>query len=154
MFKRFFRNRESNNSPEQWSFKLSLNAQKAIEILAKLEGSFTDQEVFGIFLNNNIDLDSAKKIIIFLPIAFCRQLLPTPAWKDEYYDNKGVLKKFSQTEPYMVIWQITASYFSNNPDRDVILKIGGRSAEFHVINDLLNAGGKLEEIELTPLHFG
>jgi hypothetical protein len=101
-------------------------------------------------VENGIDLNSAKKIIIFLPIAFCRQLLPNLAWKDEYYDSTGAVRRFTQTEPYTTLWKVTSSYFSNHPDRNVILKIGGRSPEFHVINNLLNAGGNLEEIELTP----
>ena len=151
MFKFVFgRTRKSSSNGEPPN-RLIKNTEKAIAILGKLEGSLTDREILGMLGNNGIDLSNARQIVIFLPVAFCRQLLPTVAWKDQYYDKAGEVKKFSQTEPYLVIWQVTSSYFSSEPDKDVIMKIGGRSAEFHVINELLNAGGKLEEIELTPM---
>jgi hypothetical protein len=131
------------------------NIKKAIEIVGKQEGSSTDEMILQLFDENNIERIDANKIIVFLPIAFCRRLLPNLDWIDEYFENDGTLgaskKTFSQTTPYILIWEEVSKYFSDKPQRDVILKIAGRSSEFHAINDLLNAGGKLEDIKLSPM---
>ena len=132
-----------------------LNIKKAIELFDELEGTSTDEEVLQAFYENDIDRFDAIKIIIFLPIAFCRRLLPDLKWRDEYFesDRFGKTKemKFSQTTTYTLIWEEVSKYFSIAPQKDVIIKIAGRSSEFHAISDLLNAGGKLEDIKLTPM---
>jgi hypothetical protein len=135
----------------QRSQDIAFNTQKAINILGKLEKSPTNQDAISILARTGIDFNSAQKIAVYLPIAFCRQLLPNLCWNDEYFDNTGATRKLSETEDYMTIWKVTSSYFSSHPDKDVILKIGGRCAEFHVICDLLNAGGKINEIRFTPM---
>lgn len=132
------------------------NVKKAIEIIGGMEGTVEDDEIIDALMSNSIDPIDANKILVFLPIIFCRRILPNLHWPDEYVETNLFTKKiktnkFSQTIPYTLIWQEVDRYLSNNPQRDIIFKIGGRSSEFHTINHLLNAGGKVEDIKLTPM---
>jgi len=82
-------------------------------------------------------------------------LLPNIKWPDSYtenIENKGSTeKKFVESVPFMIIWEVVNNYFKDSPDSNSIIKIAGRSAEFQVINKLLldNPNTKLEEIKLT-----
>ena len=131
------------------------NVRYAIEILTNLNGSSSEDEVLDAFYNHGIDIIDAKNINVFLPIAFCRRLLPNLKFKDEYFESEAnvrTLKKrrFSKTEPYLMVWEEVSKYFSNAPQKGTILKIAGRASEFHVINHLLSVGGKMEDIKFTP----
>lgn len=133
------------------------NIRKAISILSNIDGS-SDDEMIKAFCENGINKVDAKTIITFLPIAFCRRLLLGELkFEDDFVaidqeTRKWTRGKLSKTPQYLLVWNETETYFSSKPGGENILKIGGRSSEFHVINELLNHGGKLEEIKLTPLY--
>jgi hypothetical protein len=141
---------------DQISAKFSENVETAIKLLSRTEGSLTDQQVVQLLYSQSIEYTDAGVIAIFLPIAFCRLLLPNFEWKDEYYEVNdsnlpGALKMFSKTKPYSVVYGIVKAFFQTKPASDILLKIAGRSSEFHAINKLLLEGHKLEEIKLTPI---
>jgi len=46
-------------------------------------------------------------------------------------------KRYVETREYKLIWDVTNAYFANSPDKDTILKIIGRSANFQSMNILL-----------------
>jgi len=147
---------KSTNFDDNISADFTFDVQQSIRILSELSGASTDAEILVNFKKNNINYVDAKKILIFLPIAFCRRLLQDRVWDDTYYEiNKEKTfseRKFSETNSYIMTWQVVDKYFSNKPISDVILKIAGRSSEFHTINELLNSGGKLEDIKLTSVY--
>jgi hypothetical protein len=147
---------KTTDSKNEISPAFQENVRKSIAIIGGLDGSVEDKEILHLLIANFIDADDAGKIVVFLPIAFCRQLLPNFNWKDIYYEkderNGGILKRnFSTTVAYTLTYHEVSRYFSNSPDKDLILKIASRSSEFHAINELLNRGGKLEDITLTPM---
>ena len=124
--------------------------------LVKVSGDVsTDEEFLNYLTDNGIEYTSAVEILLFLPIAFVRQWLPTAEWLDtyiEYIDEKEQIeKKYSETKAYQIIWNVTTEYFANNADRDTVFKIGGRSAEFNVINKALlnNPNSKLEDLKFS-----
>jgi hypothetical protein len=132
------------------------NIRTAIKVLSELEGTVTDEQILQSFRINHIESRVADQLLIYLPIAFCRRLLPDLKWRDDYSllqrpSTVIVRRKFSQNKVYALVWTEVLDYYSGNPDSTVILRIAGRSSEFRAINELLNAGGKLEEMVLIPM---
>jgi hypothetical protein len=144
------------DSPLTMSPSFTENIRKAIAILAELDGQSKDPTVLQAFEGGGIAEGDAKLILIILPIAFCRRLLPAVNWIDDYNElvkqgQPAIKRKFSQTAAYLKAWEEANTCFQNHPGRETILKIAGRSAEFHAINELLSRGGKLEEIQMVPM---
>jgi hypothetical protein len=131
------------------------NIDIAIQTIIEKEGSASDEEILTA-LFAQMQRNDAIEIFIFLPIAFCRLLLPNIAFLDEYYEdnrdgNGQRLRKFSETESYQVVLESSSRYFLSKPGSENILKVAGRSGEFHAINDLLNKGNQLEELRMTRM---
>ena len=153
-FKTFFGHKTSNTEPNlPQDFEQIV--RHAISLIKQGSDMNTDEEFMNYLTDNGIEYNAAIEILLFLPIAFVRQWLPTAKWLDtyvEYFDEtKQIELKYDETKAYQIIWKVTTEYFSNNPDRDTVLKIGGRSAEFNVINKILNESpnSKLEELQLS-----
>jgi hypothetical protein len=129
--------------------------RQAISLIKRSDNVNTNEELLNYLTTNGIEYTSAVEILLFLPIAFVRQWLPTAKWLDTYveYINEKTQteKRYGETESYQIIWNVTTEYFNQNPDKETVLKIGGRSAEFNVINKILldNPNSKLEELELS-----
>jgi menaquinone-dependent protoporphyrinogen IX oxidase len=126
----------------------------AIELLTRNEKSLENKDAIQLLIDNGINYQKATEIITFLPIAFVRNWLTAIDWKDnyiEYLNGEYHQKRFSETDSYIQILEITKSYFKRNPNKEVIIKIAGRSAEFNVINKLLleNPNAKIEDIKLS-----
>ncbi|MCF6133452.1 hypothetical protein [Flavobacterium wongokense] len=133
---------------------MTTSVKLAIELLAQNENSLEDKQAIQFLIENGIRENEAVEIIAFLPIAFIRSWLTKVNWKDnytEYKNEKYVSKKYSETETYNQILKVTEDYFNRNPDKETVMKIAGRSAEFNVINQLLleNPTAKIEDISLT-----
>lgn len=47
--------------------------------------------------------------------------------------------------------KVTKDYFSRNPNKETVMKIAGRNAEFNAINQLLleNPTARIEDIKLS-----
>ncbi|NII28885.1 hypothetical protein HB364_27655 [Pseudoflavitalea sp. X16] len=130
--------------------------RKAIQLLGQSEGSLDNKEVLQLFNDNSMTSQEAEEIMLFLPIAFVRKMLPNMKWPETYIELIGQKrsneeKKYSGTKSFVIIWEETNDYYNNAPEKNTVLKIAGRSAEFHVINKLLlgNPGMKAEEIKLS-----
>jgi hypothetical protein len=107
------------------------NIDKAIQTIIEKEGGASDEEILTALLAQMQRTD-AIEIFIFLPIAFCRLLLPNIVFLDEYYEdsrdgNGQQLRKFSETESYQVVLESSSRYFSTKPGSENILKIAGRN---------------------------
>ena len=153
--KSFFSSKTSDTKPEL-PHDFDRVVRQAISLVKESDDLSTDEEFLNHLTNNGIEYTSAVEILLFLPIAFVRQWLPTAKWLDTYIEyideKKQIEKKYSETKAYQIIWNVTTEYFANNPDRDTVFKIGGRSAEFNVINKVLldSPNSKLEELEFSP----
>ncbi len=103
---------------------------------------------------NNTD---AIDISIFLPISFCKKMLPKINFPKTYIEinksNERTKCKFSDNTLYNIVDSQTQLYFNNNPDSEVILKVSSLSAEFQAINKILLQGGSLNDIRLTETVF-
>ncbi|MDC7996892.1 hypothetical protein [Gilvibacter sediminis] len=130
-------------------FKIEL----AVELLTSYTGLLTREKIITLFKQNGITDDLAKKVYIFLPIVFCKNLLPSIAFPKTYIeqkpDGKQIRKKFDENDIYKLIEISADSYFAREPDGEIVLKIASLSSEFKAVNDLLNKGGELERIKLT-----
>ncbi|ASZ09871.1 hypothetical protein KTO58_26575 [Chitinophaga pendula] len=131
------------------------DVEKAICLLSNGDGSNSNEEVLTLFIDNGIKRREAGEILLFLPIVFVRLLLPQFDWPDSFYEpitgqqNEYVTKRYDEVPSFRIISQVANAYFENKPEKDTILKIAGRSAEFHSINNLLLKGLKLDEIKVT-----
>jgi hypothetical protein len=114
---------------------------KAIALLSENTGELENEAVLNLFIANGINDARALKIHIFLPIAFVRVWLQEVSWPDSYIEfineDRTREKKYAKSKAYQSILNVTLDYFAGSPDKDTVLKIAGRSAEFHVINQLL-----------------
>ena len=133
---------------------MTTSVELAIELLARNENSLEDKQAIQFLIENGIRENEAVEIVAFLPIAFIRSWLTKVNWKDNYTEYKNeeyVAKKYSETETYNQILKVTKDYFNRNPNKETVMKIAGRSAEFNVINQLLleNPTAKIEDINLT-----
>lgn len=152
--KALFANKTINNSLKPPS-NFRRQVEQAISIFENHGVFGDDQEVVQFLIHNGIGASEAKEILVFLPIAFVRQLLPSVKWSDTYLqrddNSKTIERKFSESKTYQIIWQATTEYFMGKPQKETVVKIGGRSAEFRVINQLLldNPNYKPEDVKLT-----
>lgn len=132
----------------------NLWVKKSIGLLGSL-GKLMDNESASDFLiSHGIPENEAIEIVLFVPIAFCRKLLPKVKWPQEYIEVKNhnqVEKLFSDNPRYLIIEAEVNTYWGTNPKKEVILNIAGRSAEFKAINDLLLKGGQLEDIQMNKV---
>ena len=131
------------------------HVQAAIEVIVAAKTSLSDAELFDAFINNGIPKKDAIEILLFLPIAFVRQLLPGIQWPDTYitmdsHKNK-VQQQYANTAFYKIIFSTATKYINSKPGGDAIIKMAGRSAEFHAINQLLldNPSLDVNKIKLT-----
>lgn len=127
--------------------------KKSIQIIGNDSKNMENEELYSYLLSKGISKFEAGEIIIFLPTAFCRKLLPDLNWPSEYYDfysdKKQIKRKYCENQRYLLIEEETNNYWNKTPKNEEILNIAGRSAEFRAINQMLNAGGKLEDVVLT-----
>src|SRR5687768_11413780 len=132
----------------------SIWAKKSISLLGTLGKTMDNETTIDFLVSHGIPEKEAAQIVIFLPIAFCKKLLPKVKWPLEYIEldiHNNPVKKFYHNNPrYVILENETESYCINNAKKEIIINIAGRSAEFKVINDLLLAGEQITDINLTP----
>lgn len=112
-----------------------------------------NEELYEYLISKGLPEYEAGELIIFLPTAFCRKMLPDLNWLPGYFDfyseKKTIRRKYRDNPRYLIIEEETKAYWNGNPNNDFVLNIAARSAEFNAINQLLNDGGKLEDVKLT-----
>lgn len=129
--------------------------RKSIYLIEHTDELGEDKAYMEYLISHDIGKAEAIEILLFLPVAFARQLLPTVKWVETYIrytsEKRPIRKKYKETETFEIIWRITKEYFEDNPIRETVLKIAGRSAEFKAINQLLldDPTAKFENIIFT-----
>ncbi len=115
--KAFFSSKKNGTEP-----RLPANFEQLVrKAIYLVENSSDDMAADEAFLkcltDNGIEYTAAVEILLFLPIAFVRQLLPTVKWLETYKEfineKVQVEKKYSETIAYQVIWKVTTDYFAN-----------------------------------------
>ncbi|TSE09852.1 hypothetical protein [Aquimarina algiphila] len=130
--------------------------KKAINLIIENDVEYDDLIEF--FIDNDIDYKIVEDLFIFLPIIFCRIMLPQVNFPDtfiEMKDNNETRKVFKSMPIYNLIYKTVEEYIKMLSGQDII-KIAGLSAEFKVISDLLIKEGEddenlLKEIKLTEM---
>ncbi|MER7860296.1 DUF6348 family protein [Amycolatopsis japonica] len=84
----------------------------------------------------------AERLLVFLPMAYVRRLLPDVTYPDTVRDSRGQV--FLAQEPVFVAAYERAQYAT----RAEFERIALRSSTFAVINEALNAGSQLADLEL------
>ena len=130
--------------------------KRAIELIGRDSGGMENEQLHEHLIANGISSFEAGEFIIFLPTVFCRKLLPELDWPlsyvDCYSEKRKIKRRYLDNIRYVVMQEETEKYWKAAPNNKWVLNIAGRSAEFNAINQLLNNGGKLEDVRLTELY--
>ncbi|MCB2379759.1 hypothetical protein LGH70_19340 [Hymenobacter sp. BT635] len=118
--------------------------------------SMETEDVIADMVKRGIKEDRALALYLFVPIAFCRRFIPEAQYLDEYVEYDAARKKevkmsFKANHFYAEIERYTLAYFTQNPERNVVLTVAGCSAEFKAINQALDNGSQIEDLEFAPL---
>jgi hypothetical protein len=153
-WQRFFRKSAPNAASVPVEFPVY--ATRAINLLANSDGQLEDAQVIDLFLANGIPQREATELLLFLPVAFCRNMLPQMQWHNYYWehlsDKKQIKHLYADNERYCLIQRALENYLAGDFTQADYLKIAGRSASFRAINQLLmdNPDRELTEISITP----
>jgi hypothetical protein len=129
----------------------------AVRILRESPDS-SDEEIFVALVRAGIERKDAARLVEFLPIAYCRLLLGSSGvcFSDTFQrrtpggDTSAELPLTSESI-WVEISDFAKAEVHHGVPRDEWLALAGRSAEFAVINQLLNQGAKLTNVALTPV---
>jgi hypothetical protein len=129
---------------------------KAIKVFEDKPGANADAIIKGIESHiKNEDL--AVALYRFIPIAFCRVILPEPAYSDEYIiaDKKNGNKtySFSSDKVFTTVLNESRAYLATEPDRQRVVNVLVQSADFDAINKALHGGSELKDLEFGPSYF-
>ncbi len=153
-WQRFFR--KSTTADTSVPAEFPSYATRAINLLTNSDGQLEDAQVVDLFLTNGIPQREATELLVFLPVAFCRNLLPQMKWHDYYWeyisDKKQIKRQYTDNERYNLIQKALENYLAGDFTKADYNKIAGRSASFHALNQLLldNPDRELTEISITP----
>ncbi|MEV7553624.1 DUF6348 family protein [Amycolatopsis sp. NPDC089917] len=101
-----------------------------------------DEQVWEGLTGAGVEPWLAERLLVFLPMAYVRRLLPDVTYPDAVLDSRG--KVLLAQEPVFVAAFERAQYAS----RAEFERIALRSSTFAVINEALNAGSQLTDLEL------
>jgi hypothetical protein len=126
---------------------------KAVDIFRRSPG-LEESEIFESFLMLGMDRKTAARLVVFLPMAYCYQMLPQVPFPGTFQlrlaDGRISEERQLSSEP---LWREATEFARTESkyglSKNDILLVAGRSAEFNAINQLLNRGSKLEDIRLT-----
>lgn len=131
-------------------------ASNAIALLANSNGQLENEDVTGLFTAAGIPKAEAAELLLFLPTAFCRHMLPRVAWPDHYYEvvskEKRIRIRYNENPRFLAVQAAMLSYLAGEFTQADFSKIASHSAAFKTMNQLLTANPefKPEDIEFTP----
>ncbi|MGH3242153.1 MAG: DUF6348 family protein [Spirillospora sp.] len=102
----------------------------------------SDAQVWERLTGAGVERWLAERLLIFLPMAFTRRLLPEVSFQDEVVTPGG--RVWLPDEPVFA----TALARAQRADRDEIQRVALRSAEFNAVNNALNAGSQMSDMVL------
>lgn len=128
--------------------------EKAIRVVTSSNGQLEDEELIALFIEQGIPYKECIELILFLPSAFCRHMLPQVDWPNYYCEqlssNNTLEIRYADNLRYQVIKTALSDFLKSSFTQEDFLKIAGRDAAFKSINQLLNAGGKIENVLVSP----
>ena len=152
--RKIFKSKSDQLPPVDKGF--SSYVQKSITLTGTKGKVLENDKLVELLVSNGIPEVEAIEIMLFLPIAFCKKLLPQINGHPDYVDcdakNGNVTRLYTDNPRYLIIQSETENYWTQNPDKDIVINVAGRSAEFKSINQLLLGGGQLKDISITQAH--
>ena len=129
---------------------------KALAVMGRYATELESEEVIAEMVKEGLTETKANELYLFMPAAFCRQLIPDLPYPDYYIDyygeHKQVKRHYRDNPFYVAIETYTQAYFSQNPRPEQALAIVSAGAEFQGIQSLLSTGSQPKDIELSPTH--
>jgi len=126
---------------------------EGIGLMGSQGAKMENEDLHNLLVSAGIPEVDTEEIIIFLPTAICKKLLPEIEWPEQYIDyyseNKQIKRKYKENQRYLIIEEEVQKYWKTNLGSEVVQNIAGRSAEFNAINKMLHSGGKLENVMLA-----
>ncbi len=104
----------------------------------------SDADVLGRLESQGVADWLAQRLVLFLPLAFGRRLLPGAHLSNEY-DDGGTLRRLEADPIYTAAQERAAQ-----ANRTEVERIGLRGAEFNAVNNALNAGSRFEDLTVGP----
>ncbi len=127
--------------------------KKSITLIGTEGKGLENDKLVELLVNSGIPELEAIEIMLFLPVAFCRKLLPQINWHPDYVDfyaeDKQIKRLYNDNPRYIIIQSLTEKYCNERPDKNIIMNVAGRSAEFKSINRLLLNGGQVKDIDVS-----
>ena len=130
------------------------SVEKAIRFIDSSDINLDEDALFEKLCETCKNDFEGQEIYVFLPIVFVRLCFPQVNWLETYNEidstKKETKREFKNTESYQIILQVSKKHFQNL-SQETMIKIAGRSAEFHAMNQLFfdNTDAKLEDIKFT-----
>jgi hypothetical protein len=105
----------------------------------------SDDEVRQRLTGAGVEPWLAERLLIFLPMAFTRRLLPDVSYQDRLVTPDGPVDLSAERV------FVAAAGRAHRASRGEVARIAVRSSEFNAINNLMNGGSKLPDIRLTEV---
>lgn len=102
----------------------------------------SDEEVWERLVSAGVEPWLAERLLVFLPMAYTRRLLPDVGFVDSLATPSGAVSL--QTEPVFAAALAQAQLAG----RGEIERIATRSSEFSAVNNALNGGSRLADLQL------
>lgn len=114
-----------------------------------------DREVVEL-LKSKVKLSESEAfwLVVFIPIILTRRLLIDKFEFPDYYilgDVNGEKKRYVENEIYRLVNESLSYILDQGVDKELILKVAGRSAELRAINQLMLNGNEMDGVNITPL---
>ena len=116
-----------------------------------------DDEIHRMLVADGLDRRTAGKLVVFLPMVYCRILLADSGAKfATTFFRRLPGGRISAEQPLSSepLWERAVEYARVEMERGVspndLLAVARRSAEFDAANQVLQKGSKLAEIIFTP----
>ena len=117
-----------------------------------------DEEITPILKPKGLDDSSIPAYLLWIPMAFCRFMLRGEIQFPEHFqsfdpetENK-TRKAYSEHLLFQEATKYAEAAVSKGLRGDNFIAVAGRSAEFHVINQMELSGSKIENIVLSEAH--
>ena len=115
---------------------------------------FDDDQIIDTIKQYRNDEELALALYIFIPIAYCRLIVPEPEYSDEYVLFKSEDEKqsfsFSCDRIYNSVLKACRERWAKEASQEKVVPILIHSADFKAINDALNDGAELKNLICSP----
>ena len=105
---------------------------------------------------HGVERPTAARLVEFLPMVYCRLLLAESGvrFPETYFrrlpdGGRTPSAQFSSEPLWNELTKFAKSELSSGVERQQLVAIAGRSAEFNAVNELCNRGSTLADIQFT-----